>query len=265
MYVARNFNPAPPGCCGCQQHAPTFTFGRRDDSHRKGVEPAIAYKSATGLGVSTDSRFSFKGKTDALAMDGLSLRSRAVLGMVGVDGNKAIQLFQQIGPPQPPAATCPSGFAPDVSIYYDALERILGIWKARKPRTDAEAQAPFLQLQEVTSATVSPVRLAPLAKVLDEVNPPTAALSSLLNTLAGAIGNFPVDDDSFYDGGEYTSVKARNQLAQLARAKQISVWRIPEPPYRRNYACLPGSRTAWQGFLVLVRSWYTGHRPLHID
>ncbi len=188
----------------------------------EGVEPATAYKRATGIGLSTDSRFSFTDKTYALAMDRLSLRSRAVLGMVASDGNKAIQLFQQIGPPRPPAATCASGFAPDVSIYYDALGKILGIWKARKPHTDAEAQAPFLQLEEVTSATTSPVQLAPLAKVLEEANLPAAELSSLLNTIAGAVGNFPVDDNSFYYWGKYPSVKAKDRLVQLARAKQIS-------------------------------------------
>lgn len=187
-----------------------------------GVEPATAYKLAAGIGLSTDSRFSFMDKTYALAMDRLSLRSRAVLGMVGVDANKAIQLFQQIGPPRPPAATCAGGLAPDVSIYYDALGKILGIWKARKPRTDAEAQAPFLQLQEVSSATTSPVQLAPLAKILEEANLAPAELSSLLNTLAAAVGNFPVDDNSFYSRKKYPSVKAKDQLVQLARTKRIS-------------------------------------------
>jgi len=187
-----------------------------------GVEPATAYKLATGVGLSTDSRLFFMDRTYALAMDRLSLRSRAVLGMVGVDAPKAIQLFQQIGPPLPPAATCASGFAPDVSIYYDALGKIVGVWKGRKPRTQAEAQAPFQELQEVASATTSPVQLAPLAKVLAEANLAPAELSSLLNTLAAAIANFPVDDDSFYSRKEYPSVKARDQLVQLARTKQIS-------------------------------------------
>jgi hypothetical protein len=187
-----------------------------------GVEPATAYKFSTGIGLSTDSRLGFMNRTYALAMDRLSLRSRSVLGMVGVDANKAIQLFQQIDPPRPQAATCAGGFAPDVSIYYDALGKILGIWKARTPRTDAEAQAPFLQLEEVTSATTSPVQLAPLAKVLDEANRPPAELSALLNTLAAAVGNFPVDDNSFYYWDKYPSVQAKDQLVQLARTKQIS-------------------------------------------
>jgi hypothetical protein len=203
------------------------------------VEPPTAYKigatmgrenivigSGTdafrGTGYSTDSRVAFTERTYALAMDSLSLRSRAVLGMVPVDGNKAIQLFQQIAPPRPPVANCSSGFAPDVEIYYEALGKILAQWKARKPRNDADAQAPFQELEEVTSSTTSPVQLAPLAKVFEGTNLPRAELSLLLNALAGAIGNFPVDDNSFSYRGKYPAVKAKDQLVRLARAKQIS-------------------------------------------
>jgi hypothetical protein len=186
------------------------------------IELPIAYKVATGMGYSTDSRFAFMDRTYALAMDQLSLRSRAVLGMAPIDGDKAIQLFQQIAPPSAPAATCASGFAPDVSIYYDALGKILALWKARKPRNDAEAQAPLQRLEEVTSATSSPVQLAPLVKVFEDANLPPSQLSSLVNTLTAAVGNFPADDDSFYYRHKYPSLKARDELAQLAATKQIS-------------------------------------------
>jgi hypothetical protein len=203
------------------------------------VEPPTAFKIGTGMGrmnivigsgtdafrgtgYSTDSRFAFTEKTYALAMDSLSLRSRAVLRMVPVDGNKAIQLFQQIAPPRPPVATCSSGFAPDVEIYYEALEKIFALWKARKPRSDTEAQAPFQELEEVTSATTSPVQLAPLVKVFEGANLPPGELSPLLNALAAAVGNFPVDDNSFCYREKYPAVKAKDQLVRLARAKQIS-------------------------------------------
>ena len=203
------------------------------------VEPATAYKiggtmgrmnvvvgsgadAFRGTGYSTDSRFAFMERTYGLAMDRLSLRSRAVLGMVPVDGDKAIQLFQQIAPPRPPVATCSSGFAPDVEIYYEALGKIFALLKARKPRSDAEAQAPFQELEEVTSATSSPAQLAPLVKVFEGANLPPGELSSLLNALAAAVENFPVDDNSFCYRRKYPAVKAKDDLVRLARAKQIS-------------------------------------------
>ena len=186
------------------------------------VDPATAYKFAAGAGVSTDSRFFFQDKTYALAMDRLSLRSRVVLGMASLDANKAIQMFQQIGPPRPAAATCASGFVPDVSIYYEALGKIIEIWKGRKLRTETVSQSPSQLLQDVTSATTSPVQLAPLAKVLSEANLAPADLSSLLNTLAAAIANFPADDNSFYVRGTYPALRARDQLLRLAKTKQVS-------------------------------------------
>jgi hypothetical protein len=193
------------------------TFDQADS-----VEPATAYKVSTGIGHSTDSHLSFANKTYELAMDRLSLQSRAVMAMAPLDARKAIQLFRQISLPRPAAAVCSSGFAPDVSIYYDALAKVYALAKAQKPRNDAEAQAPFLQLQEVVSATTSPVQLAPLAKVLEAGNLSPAELSSLLSTLAACVENFPVDDNSFYYWKSYPSVKAKDQLVQLATRKRIS-------------------------------------------
>jgi hypothetical protein len=66
------------------------------------------------------------------------------------------------------------------------------------------------------------VQLAPLVKVFEGANLPTGELSPLLNALAAAVGNFPVDDNSFSYRGKYPAVKAKDQLVRLARAKQIS-------------------------------------------
>ena len=67
-----------------------------------------------------------------------------------------------------------------------------------------------------------PVQLTPLAKLLEEANLSPTELSSLLSTLAAAVESFPVDDISFYSGGDYPAVKAKAQLLQLAGKKQVS-------------------------------------------
>lgn len=177
-----------------------------------GVEPATAYKLSMGIGLSTDSRFSFMDKTYALAMDRLSLRSRAVLSMVGVDVNKAIQLFQQIGPPRPPAATCASGFAPDVSIYYQVLAKVLELLRARKPQNDAEAQLPYSLLEQTVAATTSPMQLLPLAKVMDGARMDNAELSMLLNLVATQIISFPVDDRSLNAENDWDGIVELSNL-----------------------------------------------------
>jgi len=186
------------------------------------VEPDTAYKLASGMGLSTDSRISFADKTYSLRMDRLSLQSRAVLGMAPLDAKKAIQLFQRVHTPNPTAASCADAFAPDVAIYYDALGKVFALLREQKPQTDAAVQAPFLQLREVTGATTSPVQLAPLAKVLDEANLDSSDLASLLSTLAAAVESFPIDDNSFFSRSQYPAVKAKAQLVELASNKQVS-------------------------------------------
>jgi hypothetical protein len=186
------------------------------------VEPDTAYKLASGMGLSTDSRISFVNRTYSLALDRLSLQSRAVLGLAPLDARRAIQLFQRIPLPHPPASSCENGFVPDVAIYYDALAKVFALLKEQKPQTDARLQAAFLQLQEVVGATTSPVQLVPVAKVLDQANLSAADFSSLLSTLAAAVESFPVDDNSFFSRGQYPAVNAKAQLAELASRKHVS-------------------------------------------
>ncbi|MBZ5679038.1 MAG: hypothetical protein LAO24_02915 [Acidobacteriia bacterium] len=185
------------------------------------VEPATAYKRALRIGTLTDSRTNYMANAFSLQMDRLSLQSRAVLGMVPLDAGKAIQLFQRMTPPHPPAVSCANAFVSDVSIYYDALRKITPLLKAQKSRNDTEALV-FLQLQEVAGATISPVQLPPLAKILEDADLSTTDLSSLLSTVASAVENFPVDNNSFYSDGDYPAVKAKVQLLQLASKKGVS-------------------------------------------
>jgi hypothetical protein len=159
------------------------------------VEPETAYKLAVPGG-STDSRVSYSEHGYSQQMDRLSLQSRAVLGMAPLDAKTAIQLFQRIPPPRPPAVGCSSAFVPDVSIYYEALGKEFALLRARKPRNDAVAQAPLAQLQDVVGATTSPVQMKPLTAVIEGAELTDTELSLLMNALAAGIESFPVDDRS---------------------------------------------------------------------
>ena len=191
-----------------------------DQSER--VEPGTAQKLVSGMALTTDSAIFLRNRAYALGFDGLSLQSRAVLGMLALDGTRATKLFQRIAIPRPPAAACDRALSPEVSIYYVALGKVFALIKARKPRNSGEAQAPFLLMQEVVSAITSPVQLEPLAKVLQDARLPAVELSSILSTLATAVENFPLDDNSFYDRNKYSSLDAEVELSQLALQKEVS-------------------------------------------
>ncbi|SRR6266849_3341295 len=210
------------------------------------VEPDTAYKLALGA-VSTDSRVYFMKLTYDLGMDRLSLQSRVVISMAPLDAKKAIQLFQRMTPPRPPAVSCTSAFAPDVSIYYEAVGKVFALLKVRKPLDDAEVMAPFLQLQEVARATISPVQLAPLAKVLEGADLSTTELSPLLNTVATAVESFPVDDNSFYSARGFPAVQATVQLVQLARNKRVSPYALAHSFHDYLNHSLNGSHCSGNG------------------
>jgi hypothetical protein len=186
------------------------------------VEPLMGYKLASGDGIPTDSRLYFQHLTYELRQDRLSLQSRAVLALAPLDSKLSVQLFHRIVPPRPPSVSCASSFAPDVSIYYEALGKVLALQRAQKPPNDDEAPPAFLQLQEAASATTSPVQLAPLTTLLEEANLSAGEVSSLLSALAAAVENFPVDDNSFNYRGDYSVVKAKEQISRLASKKQVS-------------------------------------------
>jgi len=159
------------------------------------VKPETAYTLASGTGL-TDSRIRYSALGYSLEMDRLSLQSRAVLAMAPLDAKMAIQLFQRILPPRPPAVGCSSAFVPDVSIYYKALETILEVSPKMQPRSIARVQASVMLVEEAAGATTSPVQLFPLAVVVEKARFTNEELSSLMSALAASVENFPADDRS---------------------------------------------------------------------
>lgn len=187
------------------------------------VTSEMAYTIGSGLGVSTDSRLFQTYQGYLLQEDQLSLRSRTVLAATPFDSKLAVDLFERTAPPRPAASGCGNPLVPEVALYYQAAEKVFLLLKARKPRHDGTDQAPFSELQETVSATTSSSQLLPLVNLLanTSANLSQSELTSLLNALAGAIDNLPLDDNAFYWREQYPAVKMYQQLAPLARAKQI--------------------------------------------
>jgi hypothetical protein len=190
------------------------------------VEPQMKYKLASGNGIPTDSRLYFEHQTSELQQDRLSLQSRVVLAMAPLDAKLAIHLFQRIAPPRPLSVSCVDAFAPDVSIYYQALGKVLEMPRTQRAHNDGEAQASFLQLQDAANVTTSPVQLAPLIKLLEEANLSPTQLSSLVSTLAAAVESLRVDDNSFNYRGDYSVVKGKAELSAVGEQEAGLYFRI---------------------------------------
>ena len=189
------------------------------------VRSESAYDKGGGTGLA-DSRISYSEHGYLLRVDRLSLQSRAIIALVPLNPKTAIQLFQRLSPPRPPAAVCSSPFVSDVSIYYEALEKALREIQTRKSRNDAEAHAPFTLLEQAVGATTSPVQLFPLSVVMERANLADADLSSLVNLLAANIESFPVDDRTLSAGrwhaGVGSPIEGVGMLVTLSRNRKVS-------------------------------------------
>ena len=179
----------------------------------------------------TDSRTTYIANGYSLQLDKLSLQSRAAMAMVSLDAKMAIQLFERITPPRPAAAGCASPFVPDVSIYYEALEQILGLYGIPKRRDSTRPQRTFVKIVEVVGATTSPVQLMPLASILEKAKLTNQQASVLLSSLDAAIEEFPVDDRSLSSNGRWrvfpgTPVDAIAKLVIWSRNHKVSTYAL---------------------------------------
>jgi hypothetical protein len=121
-------------------------------------------------------------------LDALSLRLRAVEGMLPLDAAKARQLLAKIPDLKLPRATCGDFLVPDVSRYYELLEKIAG------PADAAEKRA---LLDRAAASVSSPVQIGPMARVLTFADTPDETFASVLATFSKSLGRVSGDDRSF--------------------------------------------------------------------
>src|SRR5262245_25349387 len=127
-------------------------------------------------------------KAYAQDLDALSLRLRAVEGMLALDAGKARQLFARIPPLQLPKAACTDFLVYDVRRYYDVLERIVRAADASEKRVILEGAA---------AAIASPVQVGPMARVLTFADVPDETFTAGIVAFGAAMAKISGDDRSF--------------------------------------------------------------------
>jgi len=120
-------------------------------------------------------------------VDVLSLRLRAVEGLLPLDGAKARQLFLSIPRPEVPRVRCEDIFVYDVGRYYDALDAI-----SKLDRRDAAKI-----LGERLNGLTSPAQVAPVARLLQHAELKPSDLKKLADSLASSLTRMSGDDRSF--------------------------------------------------------------------
>jgi hypothetical protein len=160
---------------------------------------------------------SFRGASEqraaALGIDRMSLESRAVRAMLGVNPKRARDLFLFMQKPVPRRLTCADFLAEHPAPYYDALSAVVASLDSDAKRKGVHARL----AESVVAAIPSPEQIAPAAAVLSLELWKPAELDLLVTKFAGAVTAMSSDDRSFMMAlpGQHQAVAAL--LARLDR------------------------------------------------
>lgn len=127
-------------------------------------------------------------------LDGLSLRLRAVEGILPLDRLKARALFLEIPPLSVPKLSCDDYLVYDVSLFYEVLGKI-----AQQSFTAKEAAAgdPIRLLERFAGNIESAAQLEPDARMIASSGLQNRDFETLLTTFGGALGRIYGDDRTF--------------------------------------------------------------------
>ncbi len=170
--------------------------------------------------VRPDSPSGFLNRAYGQDLDAMSLRLRAIEGLLPLDAQKARDLFLQTPPPKTPPLKCDDFLIYDVGRFYDTLGSI-----ARQSFTAQEAQAgePFRLLERLAGAITSPVQVAPVARMLAAASVKDADFRALVTSFAEALGKISGDDRSF----AYSMPAGKQILALVEESKRRQLSPLP--------------------------------------
>jgi hypothetical protein len=143
---------------------------------------------------------SFSGSTDSRPnldyhrnnLEALTLQTRAVTAILPIDAPRALAMFRDIPPLQPPVLTCQDAAIPDFSAYYQTAAALFDSAFTPKQRA-AEEDVQFLAALIVSIQ--SPLQVVPAMKMLPDAGArmPPAQRQQVAGALAGVLDRLPSD------------------------------------------------------------------------
>jgi hypothetical protein len=152
----------------------------------------------------------FLGRAYAQDLDALSLRLRAVEGLLLVDPRAAREHFEEIPPLQLPPLGCEDFLVYDVSRFYKVLGRVAAESFSAKEARDGQ---PSKFLARYIGLIASPSQIAPAARLLAAAAIPDSDFQMLATAFAGAVSRIAGDDRSF----THAAREAGPEIQELAK------------------------------------------------
>jgi hypothetical protein len=155
----------------------------------------------------------FADRAYGLDLDALSLKLRAVDGLLGLDRRRARQRFEDIAPIQVPAVGCDDFLVYDLTRFYQVLGRV-----AASAFTPAEVakEEPVKFLARYVGTISSPVQVGPVAHLLTTAPLDDAQFQNLATAFSGALTRISGDDRTF----TFASAKAGEEIRALAAVSE---------------------------------------------
>jgi len=146
-------------------------------------------------GGSTDSRAAMAAEAYRLGIDRLSLKARAVRGLLRLRPERALDLGMQVDHAVSPLS-CQDILVPDPSVFWQLAPSILTALAKRPPSTVSSDDGPMWlerQLASITSST----ELGPALQAVMSASLPEAAVRRHIVTISSVLRTLDDDDRSF--------------------------------------------------------------------
>ena len=209
-----------------------------EEAFRRAAESQEPYRRRAGITKVQGSAGFFNRAYDQ-DLDAMTLRLRAVEGLLPLDRNKARDLFLQIPPIELPKLACADFLVYDVDRYYSVLGRI-----ARETFTEAQVarDEPMHLLLDRAGTITASAQVVPMANLIAHSGLKDGDFQALAGTFAGALGKISGDDRSFtYAHGTGSAILA---LVDELKARKMSPLPLLEAYRLYLVANLSGTRCA---------------------
>jgi hypothetical protein len=165
-----------------------------EEAFRIASEAKHPYKRTYLPGSQVDTRSGYLASALHLNLDRLSLQCRSVKALLGVDKERARELFKEISPFKLPPLTCEDSLVYDISVYYQTASAIAQTAFNEKEVRRAE---PIYFAQSCVENISSPAQIAPAIDLILSLKTSASQLETLTYTFSTALRKISGDDRSF--------------------------------------------------------------------
>ena len=147
-------------------------------------------------GGTTDSRAAMAAEAYRLGIDRLSLKARAVRGLLRLRPDRALELGMQVDHAVP-SLSCQDILVPDPAVFWQLVPSLLMASAKRSPGTAASPDEGPVWFERQIASITSSTEIGPALRAVMSASLPKPEVSRLIVTVSGVLRTLDDDDRSF--------------------------------------------------------------------